>query len=211
MQKNKIKAQSRRLSMSAPSGSRPDKDFIVTDGSGHNMQHPSLEPSGGSRVPMAAEHLSRSRHSAQRNFLNLKWLNSAQITILWAVVLVVLAISLGIYLQQVSKTAIVGRNTELIDRQVTKLRDSNNLILRKITIEQSLATMQQRSFATGALFQEVDPASAEYIEVIIEPQVDETTPTVLTLELPPDTFAGAAKIYLRDYFQTFGRGVADGN
>ena len=207
-QQHKVNTQPAELGLSASGYRLPETELVSVISRFGAGEHASLQAPSSPTVQMSARRPSRSRNTVQRNFL--KWLNSAQTAIAWAVILVILAIASGVYLQQVSKTAIVGRNSELLDFQLTEMRYNNSQIRQRITVEQSLATMQERSTTSGIPFQEVNPVAAEYLQVVVEPPPIEAPAPARTVDLPPATIGEALKIYLLDYFATFGRGVADG-
>lgn len=163
----------------------------------------------GSRPLEIARPSRRGRTVMQRNLT--KWLDSAQAALGWAVILVILATASGVYLQQVSRTALIGRNAELLGFELTSIRQENNEVRQKITYAQSLDEMQRRSRELG--LQYVDPliSAEDYVQVVV-PAVDIAPPPVVApIAKPPKTFGEALTIFLTDYINTLGRGVADGD
>ncbi len=151
---------------------------------------------------------SRGRSRMQRNFS--KWLDSTQAALGWAVVLVILAIASSVYLQQVSRTALIGRNAELLDFELSVVRQENNEVRQEITFQQSLRAMEQRTAQSGVQFVEPVVSAEEYIQVIIPAPRVEAPPLVELPDRPPERFADALRLYFVNFFSTLGRGVADG-
>ena len=151
----------------------------------------------------------RGRNAMQRNFT--KWLDSAQAALGWLVILVILAIASGVYLQQVSRTSLIGRNAELLGFELTDIRQANNELRQKITFAQSLDEMQRRSVVLGIPF--VDPliSAEDYIQVVVPVEQTALPPVVDALAPPPVWIEDALQIYISNYIATLGRGVADGN
>ncbi len=144
----------------------------------------------------------------QRNFS--KWLDSTQAALGWAVVLVILAIASSVYLQQVSRTALIGRNAELLDFELSEVRQANNEVRQEITFQQSLREMERRSAQSGSQYVEPVISAEAYIQVII-PAPELPPPPLVTLpERPPERFSEAVRLYIVNYFSTLGRGVANG-
>lgn len=153
----------------------------------------------------------RGRSTMQRNFS--KWLNSAQAAFGWAVVLAILAIASGVYLQQVSRTALIGRNAELLAFELSELRYDNRQIQQQITEAQALSKMQARTEQGQQVFVNAQPQPEDYITVVVPESAELATPaaTEPTRPIPPATFSEALKLHIVNYVGALGRGVANGD
>lgn len=155
-----------------------------------------------------AQHRSHGLSAMQRNFL--RWLDSAQMALGWAVILVILAIASGVYLQQVSHTAITGRSAELLEIELSELRYDNNQVRQQISKGQSLNVMDTRTIANSQVFVAPAISAEDYIHIVIPAAQISAPPLVDAPALPPETFTDALRLYIAGYFSALGRGVADG-
>lgn len=150
----------------------------------------------------------RGRSRMQRNFS--KWLENAQAALGWAVILGILAIASGVYLHQVSQTALIGRSAELLDYELASLRYENNQMRQEITFQQSLDVMEQRTLQDGDRFVRPVVTAEEYIRVVVPSSEAPPPPVIVSIERPPERFADALRIHLANFINTLGRGVANG-
>ena len=185
------------------------------NGDGHSaefnlpdIQYQRLEHEGAENQPQFVQFRARGRSAMQRNFL--RWLESAQMALGWAVILVILAVASGVYLQQVSQTAITGRSAELLDIELSDLQYANNQVRQQITKEQSLLAMERRSNSYTQPFVAPVISAEDYVRIVI-PAADAPLPPLIEAPvLPPETFAEALRLHIVNYFRALGRGIADG-
>lgn len=123
------------------------------------------------------------------------WLRSAQLALGWAAVLVILSVAVAVLLYQVSQTALIGRNAQLIRRELDSMRRENTVLRLRIAEMQAQTARQQSGLAVALPTAEERPA-VEYL-------------TVQTLPTPLPAEAAAADLALPDPPETFGAALAE--
>ena len=139
-----------------------------------------------------------------------QWLRSAQLAIGWAVMLLILGAAAGVYLNQVSNTALAGRNAELLDLELHAQRESNAQLRQQIALQQSLDNMQSRTFSFALQFIDSGPETIEYLEVVIPPPVTPTPAPAPPRVPPPDTLGQALQLLVYENVSVLGRGFSNG-
>lgn len=119
-----------------------------------------------------------------------KWLHNAQLALGWGIILLMVGLASGVYLSQVSQTALVGRNAELLSIELRDLRFENAKLRQQIAEAQSLARMQAQTQTLGLGYVNADPAEVEFLTVIVpapqptpEPLRDRIQPAPPTIEI----------------------------
>lgn len=157
-----------------------------------------------------AKPASRTHIATARMQSFVQWLRSAQLAIGWAVLLLILGAACGIYLNQVSSTALVGRNAEILDLKVHAQRESNAQLRQKIALQQSLDNMQKRTFSYALQFVDSSPETIEYLQVVV-PAPEPPAPTPQAPRLPPpDTLQQALQLIIYENVSILGRGFSNG-
>ena len=154
--------------------------------------------------------VSRTHIATARMQTFVQWLRSAQLAIGWAVMLLILGAASGVYLHQVSTTALVGRNAELLDLELHAQRESNAQLRQQIALLQSLENMQTRTQGYGMQFVDSSPETIEYLEVVIPPPVVATPEPSAPRVPPPDTLGQAIRLLIYENVSVLGRGFSNG-
>ena len=140
------------------------------------------------------------------------WLNSAQLAIAWAIILLMISSAGGVYLTQISQTAMINRNTQSIVSDTLELHQYNDKLIEEIAMSRSLTQLQARTKSLGNLFVDPDTSQIEYLPVVV-PIVAPPPPVAKPQEKEsPQTFEEALWFFIRQSFSVLARGVAkDGN
>ncbi|MGB1250364.1 MAG: hypothetical protein ACPG8W_07010 [Candidatus Promineifilaceae bacterium] len=156
------------------------------------------------------EGASRTHIATARMQTFVQWLRSAQLAIGWAVMLLILGAAAGVYLHQVSTTALVGRNAELLDIELHSLRETNAQVRQQIALMQSLDRMQERTYSYNLQFIDSSPEAIEYLEVIIPAPVASPPEAIAPLVPPPDSLGQALLLLAYENVSVLGRGFSNG-
>ena len=152
----------------------------------------------------------RSRRIASMRKPNpMMWFENAQLAIGWGIVLVIVGIASGIYLVQVSKTAIVGNSARGLNFELTELRAENSQLRQDIGDAQALDNIKARANALGLQYAPADPGAVEYIDVLVPaPQPAPIAPVEEILP-PPETIIDVFGIAVDNTLQSV-KGVFSG-
>lgn len=145
---------------------------------------------------------SRQRSAAMRTPNPKQWLENAQVAIGWAIVLVIIGVASGIYLTEVSQTAIIGNNANLLQRRLAAVRDENANVRQAIATEQSINYIKSRAAELNLEYLPTNPSNIEYITVVVpapkQPEVEVVEPP----KPPPATIQEALLIEVDGMLRT---------
>lgn len=151
----------------------------------------------------------RSSSAAMRKPDPRKWFENVQVAIGWAIVLMIIGAASGIYLTEVSRTAIIGNNANVLQRRLARVRDANAKVRQSIATEQSINYIKTRAEELNLNYLPTDPATIEYITVVV-PAPKVAAPEVAEpLKPPPTTIQEALLIEIDGVLRSV-EGVFDG-
>lgn len=140
------------------------------------------------------------------NFL--EWLKSAQLAVSWAIVLLMLAIAGGIFLAQVSQTALAGRNAQLLTEQIRVMQTKNAVMRQELAEKQSLQSLNARTEALGMVYELTDRSENKTMTVVV-PVFPEGYESVSLPSAPIATMEEAIWLWMQSRF-LFIRGLTGG-
>ncbi len=154
----------------------------------------------------------RSRQATEMQRGMVQWLRSAQAAIGWAVILVIVGTGIGIYIQRISQTALTGRHAEQMYVELKQLEFENSLRRETISNEQEIYRLLSRTNNAAGGSQFIEPSSAEAVYLPVEiPGAPAPVVTPLPAPpAPPETIGEVLWLIVLDNFNSFGRGVSDG-
>ncbi len=151
---------------------------------------------------------SRSQPRVRRGVNLLEWLQSAQLAVSWAIVLLILAIAGGIFLAQVSQTALAGRNAQLLTEQIRVVQTQNAVMRQELAAKQSLYVLDARTQALGMPFELTDRTEIKTMTVVVPVLPDGYEPTAPP-PIPVATMEEAVWLWMQSRFP-FIRGLTSG-
>lgn len=148
--------------------------------------------------------------SSARETHRLRWLIHTHRALTVGVLLGILLLVWVLQLYQGSRTALIGRNAQLLEGEAEELRRANALLEQRIANGQSLDYIQARANTLGQSYQRPEPDEVEYLVVAVPAPSATPAPSPTPLPVPPDSMGEALWLALRNQFDDLVIGVSDG-
>ena len=149
-----------------------------------------------------------SRFRSRRGLHLIEWLNSAQLALGWAIILLMLAIAGGIFLAQVSRTALAGRNAQILNEQIRVVQTQNAVMRQQIAAGQSLQVLNARTGELGLQYESINAATAKELTVVV-PVLPDVGVQAEPLTHPVESFEEAVWLWMQEQ-APFLRGLTGG-
>ncbi len=147
---------------------------------------------------MSAESARPSRKAKKERKRSLIWLTEAQAALSWGALLTMAALVGAIYLFQTSGIATAGRQVQVLQGNLGKIKQENIELERDIAEAQSLDRLQRDALKLG--FTRSTPGDVEYLVVPDYPQASESmaAPEPVSPGEPAENMAEALWLAIRN-------------
>lgn len=119
------------------------------------------------------------------------WFTQARVTVTWGILLVLLSLIGAVYLKQASEIALIGRNTQLLEEELDRVRQRNAVIEQQIARAQSIDSLYRRAEELGMDFRSPSPIELDYIEIEVAPELPPLPPPAPETVIPPASIGEA--------------------
>ena len=144
---------------------------------------------------------------ARQEFDPIAWLTSTQWALGWAIVLMTLAIAGGIFLAQVSRTALAGRNAQLLNTQLNDVRIRNAVLEQNLARSQSLTELNARTSELESTYNMVTMEEIDKLTVVVLPP-DAERAELRAPDIPPAAVEQVVWMWFQDRVPILG-GASD--
>jgi len=147
---------------------------------------------------VSAESARPSRRAKKERKRSLLWLTEAQAALSWGVLLTMAALVGAIYLFQTSGIATTGRQVQILQGNLDKIKQENIELERDIAEAQALDRLQRDALKLG--FTRSTPGDVEYLVIPDYPQESESpaTPESTSQSEPAENMAEALSLAIRN-------------